>query len=567
MSTEKPLSDVERIKAASHGLRGSLVESLNLGHTSAVQADDTQVIKFHGIYQQDDRDVRAERLRRKLEPQYQFMARLRLPGGVLDSTQWLALGRIAREYGNGSLRITSRQSIQFHGLFKENLKPALQALDRALLDTISACGDINRNVITCANPNGSKLHGAVYDWAQKIADHLLPKSRAYHEIWLDAEPAVQPEDEALYGPTYLPRKFKIALAIPPSNDVDVFAHDLGFIAIEERGCLAGFNVTVGGGMGRSHTNPATYARVADVIGFCTPDEVLAVTEAVVTTQRDHGNRTDRAQARLKYTIDRMGLDAFVAEVARRSGFALAPARPAHFTDCGDAFGWVEQADGTASLTLYVPGGRIVDDRLESLSLSGMDALVREHLGELRLTCNQNLVLVGVTPEARPRIEALLAHHELALAPRRTPLETHAMACVALPTCPLAMAESERYLPVLLPRLNGLLSEFGLEGENFSLRMTGCPNGCARPYLAEIGLVGKAPGLYDLYLGSDRAGTRLNTRVHESLDETGLLDRLRPLLARFAREREHSEGFGDFLHRLHLIEASNPPVIDKQGVIT
>lgn len=556
MSTEKPLSDVERIKAASRGLRGSLVESLALGHTGAVHADDTQVIKFHGIYQQDDRDLRAERQRRKLEPQYQFMARLRLPGGVLSSAQWLALGRIAREYGNGSLRITSRQSIQFHGLFKQDLKPAVQALDRVLLDTISACGDINRNVIACANPNHSRLHGVVYGWACRIAERLLPGSRAYHEIWLEGEPVVQPEPEPLYGPTYLPRKFKIALAIPPSNDVDVFAHDLGFIAIEEHGRLAGFNVAVGGGLGRSHTNAETYPRVADVIGFCTPEQVLAVTEAVVAAQRDHGSRSDRAQARLKYTIDRMGLDAFVADVTRRCGFALAPARPAHFDTSGDAFGWVEHADGTASVTLYVPGGRIVDDSPEYLPLSDLDELVEAHGGELRLTCNQNLVLVGVTPETRPRIEALLARRALELAPRRTPLETGAMACVALPTCPLAMAESERYLPQLIRRLNGLLDEFGLAREDLSLRMTGCPNGCARPYLAEIGLVGKAPGLYDLYLGSDRAGTRLNTRVREAVDEAALIDTLRPLFARFAEERAAGEGFGDFLHRLDLIGATS-----------
>ncbi|AOU97822.1 sulfite reductase subunit beta [Acidihalobacter yilgarnensis] len=562
MSIKKPLSDVERIKAASRGLRGSLVESLALSYTGAIKADDTQVIKFHGIYQQDDRDVRAERQRQKLEPLYQFMARLRLPGGVLNATQWLALSAIARAHGNASLRITSRQSIQFHGLFKGDIKPALQDLKHALLDTISACGDINRNVIACANPNRSHLHGEVYSWAQKIAVHLLPKSRAYHEIWLDGEPVVKSEEEPLYGGTYLPRKFKIALAIPPSNDVDVFAHDLGFIAIEEDGRLAGFNVTIGGGLGRSHANPATYARVADVIGFCTPDQVLAVTEAVVTAQRDHGNRSDRAQARLKYTIDRMGLAPFVAEVARRSGFDLAPTRPACFDTSGDEFGWVEHIDGTASLTMYVPGGRVIDGQPGLLPMSGLDELVRAHGGELRLTCNQNLVLVGVTSAMRPEVDAVLERFELDLAPRRTPLETGAMACVALPTCPLAMAESERYLPVLLTRLNALLGECGLEREALSLRMTGCPNGCARPYLAEIGLIGKAPGLYDLYLGSDRAGTRLNTRVRESLDEDGFIDTLRPLLTRFAQERLLGEGFGDFLHRLDLLGATSTL---KQGV--
>ncbi len=558
MSTRKPLSDVERIKAASRSLRGTLGESLNLRHTGAVLPDDTQVLKFHGIYQQDDRDVRAERQLRRLEPQYQFMARLRLPGGVLDSTQWLALGRLARTFGNGSLRITSRQSIQFHGVFRENLKPVLQELDRALLDTISACGDINRNVIACSGASQSRLHGEVYAWAQKIAAHLLPNSRAYHEIWLDGKPAVVPEEELLYGQTYLPRKFKIALAIPPSNDVDVLAHDLGFTAIEEDGHLAGFNVSTGGGMGRSHTNPATYARLADVLGFCKPDQVLAVTEAVVTTQRDHGDRSDRSQARLKYTVDRMGLAAFRAEVTRRAGFVLQPARSTSFLRSGDPFGWTEHPDSTASFTLYIPGGRVVDGQKGCLPLSGLDQLVAAHGGEIRLTCNQNLVLAGVTAEARPRVEEVLERLGLDLTPQRTPLETGAMACVALPTCSLAMAESERYLPALTGRLNTLLGEYGLEREPISLRITGCPNGCARPYLAEIGLVGRGPGLYDLHLGGNQAGTRLNAQLYTSLDEDGLVAALRPLLARFVAERLVNEGFGDFLYRAGLTTSTGQP---------
>ncbi len=565
MSIKKPLSDVERIKAASRGLRGTLDESLNLRHTGAVLPDDTQVLKFHGIYQQDDRDLRAERQRRRLEPQYQFMARLRLPGGVLDSGQWQVLGHLARTHGNGSLRITSRQSIQFHGVFRENLKPALQELDRALLDTISACGDINRNVIACSGASGSPLHGEVYAWAQKIAGHLLPRSRAYHEIWLDGKPAVVPEEEPLYGQTFLPRKFKIALAIPPSNDVDVLAHDLGFTAIGEEGRLAGFNVSTGGGLGRSHTNPATYARLADVLGFCTPDQVLAVTEAVVTTQRDHGDRSDRAQARLKYTVDRMGLEAFRAEVARRAGFALQPARATAFLHSGDAFGWVEHPGGTSSFTLHVPGGRLADGQEGHLPLSGVDALVAVHGGEIRLTCNQNLVLAGVTPEARPRVEEALERLGLDTTSLRMPLETGAMACVALPTCPLAMAESERYLPALTRRLVALLGEYGLEREPVSLRITGCPNGCARPYLAEIGLVGRAPGLYDLHLGGDRAGTRLNTLVDTSLDENGLVATLRPLLARFVAERMGNEGFGDYLYRTGVAGNAGQPAREPHGV--
>ena len=547
---DKALSDVERIKAESQGLRGTLRESLRNPVTGALAEDDVQVIKFHGIYQQDDRELRAERHHQKLEPLYQFMARLRLPGGVLSGAQWLALSDIARTYGNASLRITSRQSIQFHGLLKPHLRPVLRALDRALLDTVSACGDVNRNVIASSAPQVSAFHAEAYGWAQKIAEHLLPRSHAYHEIWLDGQQITAPEEDLLYGPSYLPRKFKIAIAVPPHNDVDVFTQDLGFIAIHEEGRLAGFNVCVGGGLGRSHNKPDTYPRLADVCGFCAPGQVLAVAEAMLTTQRDHGDRSDRSHARLKYTVDRMGLDRFMAEVQQRTGFPLAPPRPFHFETSGDRFGWLENDDGTACLTLFIPGGRVADGDIPLLS--GLDALARLHHGEIRLTCNQNLLIAGISPAERSVVETVLAEYGLNRLLNLTPVRTHAMACVALPTCPLAMAEAERYLPVFLDRIEALLAEAGLEGEALTVRMTGCPNGCARPYLAEIGLVGKAPGLYDLYLGGDRTGMRLNALYREALDEEALLDALRPLLKRFAGQRWAGETFGDFVRRQDLL---------------
>ena len=553
----KTPSDVERIKAESCGLRGTLRESLRNPVTGAVAEDDVQIIKFHGIYQQDYRDLRAERHQQKLEPLYQFMARLRLPGGILNGTQWLVLSEIARTYGNDSLRITSRQSIQFHGLLKAHLRSTLQALDKVLLDTVSACGDVNRNVIVSSAPQRSAQHAEVYGWAKEIAEHLLPQTQAYHEIWLDGQRVTAPpEEESLYGPTYLPRKFKIAIAVPPHNDVDVFTQDLGFIAIHEDGRLVGFNVCVGGGLGRSHNKPDTYPRLADTCGFCIPEQALAVAEAVLTIQRDYGDRSDRSHARLKYTVDRMGLDFFMQKVQQHTGFSLSPPRPFHFETSGDRFGWFENDDGTSSLTLFIPGGRIADIEGDFPLLSGLDALARLHRGEIRLTCNQNLLIAGVSPAERPQIEAVLAEYGLDRLLNLAPIRTHAMACVALPTCPLAMAEAERYLPVFLDHMEALLAEVGLEGEALTIRMTGCPNGCARPYLAELGLVGKAPGLYDLYLGGDRAGMRLNTLYREAMGEEALLEALRPLLMRFADHRRPGETFGDFVQRQDLL-LSNP----------
>jgi len=547
-------SPVERIKRDSRLLRGTLAESLADPLTGAIREDDTVLVKFHGSYQQDDRDIRDERRRQKLEPAYSFMIRTRLPGGVCTPAQWLALDDIARRYANGTLRITTRQAFQFHGVIKTELKATMAAINASLIDTIAACGDVNRNVLASANPVESRAHGEVYEWARRLSEHLLPRTRAYHEIWLDGEKVAGTEEvEPIYGPTYLPRKFKAAIVVPPVNDVDVFAHDLGFIAIVEDGELKGFNLTVGGGLGATHGDPTTYPRIADVIGFLTPDQLLAVAEAVVTTQRDFGNRAVRKHARLKYTIDARGLDWFVAEVTRRQGFALEPARPFEFTSTGDRFGWVEGFDGRWHLTLRIEAGRVADT-LEARKLTGLREIARVHRGDFRLTPNQNLIVANVERSERQFIDALVVRHGLDAHVRSTPVRRDALACVALPTCPLAMAEAERYLPGFGRQVERLLAAHGLRDLPLVLRITGCPNGCARPYLAEVALVGKAPGRYNLHLGGDGRGQRLNVLYRENVDEATILAELDAAFARFAVERAADERFGDFAWRVGLVAA-------------
>jgi len=551
------LSEVERIKAQSRYLRGTLLESLADPVSGGLREDDTQLIKLHGSYQQDDRDLRDERRRQKLEPAYSFMIRTRLPGGVCSSAQWLALDDLATRYANGSLRLTTRQAFQLHGVIKRDLKPTIAAMNAALVDTIAACGDVNRNVLAASNPLDGRAHALVQQWATRLSEHLLPQSRAYHEIWLDGERVAGAESEPIYGATYLPRKFKAAIAVPPINDVDLFAQDLGFIAIIEQGRLIGFNLAVGGGLGTTHGDPATYPRLADVVGFHAPEHLLAFAEAVVTTQRDHGDRSNRKQARLKYTIDRMGLAEFVAELERRTGVALQPARPFHFEHSGDRPGWVEDGEGRWHLTLHLDSGRIVDRPLAT-QRSGLREIATLHPGGFRITPNQNLVVAGVAARDRARIDALVERHGLDGHRRHSPSRLAALACVALPTCPLAMAEAERYLPDFLDRFDALLDRHGLASETIRVRITGCPNGCARPWLAEVGLIGKAPGRYNLYLGADIAGRRLNRLHRENIDEAAIFQALDPLLARYASERGNGEAFGDFLLRAGLLDAPAEP---------
>ena len=548
------LSRNETIKEQSRFLRGTIAEGLAETATGALAEDDTQLTKFHGIYQQDDRDLRAERAKKKLEKAFSFMARLRVPGGVLTPTQWIAMHDLAAARANGTLRLTTRQTIQFHGIIKSNLRPAIQAINAAMLDTIAACGDVNRNVICTPNPARSALHRAALATARALSAHLLPKSRAWHEIFIDGAQVAggEAEDEPILGRTYLPRKFKIAIAIPPLNDVDAFAHELGLIAIEEAGRIAGYNVVVGGGMGMTHGEPDTFPRTGDLIGFCTPDQVLAVAEQVVTVQRDWGDRADRKHARLKYTIERHGIAAFQAELERRLGFALAPARPYRFERSGDPAGWQQGDDGRWHFYLFVENGRVHDLPGRAL-LSGLRAVAEAHDGTFLLTPNQNLIIAGVTAARKSAIEALLAAHGLDAAP--SALRRNAMACVALPTCGLALAESERFLPDLLTALEAEAAAAGLGGDEITIRMTGCPNGCARPYLAEIGLVGVRPGFYHLYLGGAFDGTRLSKLYRREVDQDAIVAALRPLFAAYAAERQAGERFADFVIRSGTVRAT------------
>lgn len=549
---------VEDIKQQSARLRGTLLASLANPVTGALNEDDQTLIKYHGSYQQDDRDIREERRLAKLEPAYAFMIRTRTPGGVVTPAQWLKLDAVATTYAERGLRITTRQAFQFHGVIKTELKPTMQAINAALIDTLAACGDVNRNVAVAANPLQSQAHAAVHANAAALSEHLLPNTRAYYEIWLDEERVAGSgsEDEPVYGPTYLPRKFKIGFAIPPYNDVDVFAQDLGFIAIVEDGEVLGYNVSVGGGMGATHGDPETYPRLGDVIGFVTPQQLTDVAVAVVTAQRDHGNRVLRKRARLKYTIDDHGLDWFKAEVERRAGFPLSPARPFDFVHNGDRFGWIDGDDGRAHLTLRIVAGRIWD-RDGVTHLSGLREIARlldaEGDGaQFRMTPNQNLVIAGVPAVLRGRVDALVAQHGLDTHVSATPLRKNALACVALPTCGLAMAEAERYLPELTDKVQALLDAHDLHEAPIHLRISGCPNGCSRPYLGEIALVGKAPGRYNLMLGADHRGQRLNVLYRENIDETRILEVLDPLFASYAAQRSQDEGFGDFLVRSGVV---------------
>ena len=549
------VSEFERIKANSRLLRGTLIESLADPVTGAISDDDNKLLKFHGSYQQDDRDLREERRRQKLEPAYQFMVRARLAGGVLSPAQWLSFDHIARTWANSTLRITTRQTFQLHGVFKRDLKPSIAALNDALVSTIAACGDVNRNVVASANPASTPAHRLAYRWAERLSEHLKPKTRAYHEIWLDEKQVAGGEDESepLYGATYLPRKFKIGIAVPPTNDVDVFAQDLGLIAIIQHGELLGFNIAIGGGMGASHGDPSTYPRLGSVIGFVIPEQLLRAAEGVIEVQRDHGDRLERKHARLKYTIDRMGLSAFKAELERRIGFTLQPSRAYHFDHNGDRYGWTEGDDGRWHLTLQIESGRLAD-LPEQPHLSGLRAIAEEHQGDFRLTCNQNLIIANVPSAQRTRIDALVSEYKLDGYRQLSGIRRHAVACVALPTCGLAMAESERYLPQLLPKLEALLDRHGLRDEPIVLRLSGCPNGCSRPYLGEIALIGRAIGRYDLRLGADFAGQRLNRVLRENIDEADILRELDTLFARYASERTEDERFGDFLVRSGVLPA-------------
>ncbi|KAF5369235.1 hypothetical protein D9757_010016 [Collybiopsis confluens] len=529
----------EHIKAASNYLRGTILEGLEDSSTGALAPSDGQLTKFHGIYQQDDRDIRDERLAQGVELAYGFMIRVRMPGGVCLPAQWLQMDQIADEHGSGTFKITTRQTFQFHGVIKRHLKPAIQDINRALLDTLAACGDVNRNVICSSIPTMSKLHAQVHQFCVSVSEHLVPRTTAYHEIWLDkkmvAGDALK-DFEPLYGEFYLPRKFKVAVAVPPTNDVDVFANDLGFIAIvDSDGELTGFN---------------TYPRTGDIIGFCTPEQGKYVAEKVMLTQRDNGNREDRKNARLKYTIDRMGLDIFRNEVEKRLGYPLAPARPYKFDRNVDDYGWATGEDGRHHFTMFIENGRIQDEAGKEFK-SGLREIAKIHKGAFRLTTNQHLLISDIASEDLPQIKRVLAKFKMDNL-NHSGLRLSSSACVAFPTCGLAMAESERYLPILIDKVEKICEENGLRNDAIVMRMTGCPNGCARPYVAEIAFVGKAPGTYLMLLGGGYYGQRLNKIYRETVTEPEILDILKPMIKRYAFERNEGEHFGDWTIRAGYI---------------
>jgi sulfite reductase (NADPH) hemoprotein beta-component len=551
MSENNNLSPVERIKQKSDALRGTLREGLADELTGAISDDDQTLVKFHGMYQQDDRDRREERAEKKLERLYSFMIRLRVPGGFFTPEQWIATHHIAGEHSTGTIKITTRQTIQLHGLLKSHIKPTLASFSAVHLDSIAACGDVNRNVTCAAHPHQSAIHEQVHAYAARISELLLPKTKAYYEIWLDQEKLIdkKEEEDPLYQDRYLPRKFKVGIAIPPNNDIDVLTNDLGLIAIIENDELKGFNLAIGGGLGTTHGNADTYPRLATVIGFVPADERLfkAVYE-IVTIQRDYGNRSDRKLSRLKYTVDRLGIDWWRQELAIRTGFELEQARNYVFTDRKDYYGWQQNHQGRWYYTPFVESGRICDEDGLPLKTALLEIA---HTGKanFRFTGNQNLIVADIRKKDKAQINEILERYEIiAHTDAASAIRRNSIACVALPTCPLALAEAQRYLPSLISRIEGLLTGHGLEKEAIIIRMTGCPNGCGRPYAAEIGFIGTAAGRYNLHLGGDHEGERLNRLYKENLDETAILKELDVLFWLYKKERVSGEKFGDFALR-------------------
>ncbi|MFZ3577472.1 assimilatory sulfite reductase (NADPH) hemoprotein subunit [Virgibacillus sp. DJP39] len=551
-----PPSDMERIKKEGDYLRGTIKEGLEDRITAAISDDDNKLLKFHGSYQQDDRDLRDERRRQKLEPAYQFMIRARMPGGIATPDQWLVMDDISEKHGNGTLKLTTRQTFQLHGILKWNLKETMQGINNALLDTLAACGDVNRNVMCNSNPFQSEIHTEVHQIASDLSNHLTPKTRAYHEIWLDEEKVVDsrtPEEiEPMYKDLYLPRKFKIGIAVPPSNDIDVYSQDLGFIAILEEGKLQGFNVAVGGGMGMTHGDTSTYPQVSRVIGYIPTEKINEVSETIITIQRDYGNRSNRKNARFKYTIDANGLDWFKQELTTRLGWEIEEARTFEFDHNGDRYGWVKGDNGNWHLTLFIQNGRVADFENYALK-TGLREIAKAHTGDFRLTANQNLIIANVTSRKKKEIKELVEKYGMTAGENHSALRRNSMACVAFPTCALAMAESERYLPSLVDKIEVILDEAGLNEQEIVIRMSGCPNGCSRPALAEIAFIGKAPGKYNMYLGGGFTGDRLNSLYRENIAEEEILEILRPILIAYGKERNVGEHFGDYVVRAGYVE--------------
>lgn len=557
MSTQTNLSDkldeMEHIKNRSNYLRGTIKEGLADEITGAIAEDDTKLLKFHGSYMQDDRDIRDERRKQKLEPAYSFMIRVRVPGGTATADQWIAMDDISTEYANNTIKLTTRQAFQFHGILKRNLKSSMQSIHHAVMDSLAACGDVNRNVMCNPNPYQSGVHKEVDTLATQISDHLSPQTGAYHEIWLDDEKIIDTKEEVepMYGKTYLPRKFKIGIAVPPSNDIDVYSQDIGLIAVIEDDQLVGFNVTVGGGMGMTHGDTKTYPQVGRLLGYFPKEEAVDVCEKILTIQRDYGNRENRKNARFKYTVDRLGVDFIREELNKRLGWEIEEAKPFEFKHNGDRYGWTE-GSGKWHFTLFIQNGRVKDTSDYKLK-TALREIAEIHTGDFRLTPNQNLIIANVAKSKKQQIQKIIDKYGITDGEHYTGLRRNSMACVAFPTCGLAMAESERYLPTLINKIEGLLDEAGLNEEEITIRMTGCPNGCARPALAEIAFIGKAPGKYNMYLGGGFIGDRLNKLFKENIGEDEILESLKPILIQYGKEKNDGEHFGDFVIRKGIIK--------------
>lgn len=543
----------DELKEGSNFLRGTILEGLADDSTGALAEKDTKLTKFHGIYQQDDRDLREARREEGLEKAFSFMIRVGIPGGICNAQQYLTMDDLGTRQGNGGLKLTTRQAFQLHGVIKSNLKDTMREIIQGTMDTLAACGDVCRNVMASCFPDvAASVHEEIHAFTREISDHLKPRTSAYHEIWLDKKQVAGYVDkEPLYGDSYLPRKFKVAIAVPPYNDVDVFAHCLGYIAIVQDDKLLGWNVTVGGGMGMTHNNAKTYPCIGQLMGFCTPEQAVKVGETVMLIQRDHGDRQNRKHARLKYTLEDLGMEWFKNEVERRCGFKLQEGRPYEFTSNADRLGWNRSADGNWVYGMFVENGRI-KDTADFPMKTGLREVAKVHKGDFRLTANGNMYIGGISEASRPEIEVLLAKYKL-VNELHTGLRLNSMACASLPYCGLAFAESERYLPSLISKMETAVEEAGLHSDAITMRMTGCANGCARPYIAEIGFVGRAPGIYNLYLGAGHSGERLSKLYRSGVNEEQILELVRPMFSLYATERQENEWFGDFVIRKGIVK--------------
>ncbi|XZR52801.1 MAG: assimilatory sulfite reductase (NADPH) hemoprotein subunit [Enterobacteriaceae bacterium] len=558
----KKLSDAERIKKESNFLRGTISEDLNNSLTGGFIGDNYSLIRFHGMYQQDDRDFRKERIKQKLEPRYSMMLRCRLPGGIITTKQWLNIEKFAEKHTiYGTIRLTNRQTFQLHGILKKKLKSLHQLLNKIGLDSLATANDVNRNVLCTSNPMKSKIHLESYKWAKKISNHLLPKTNAYAEIWLNKKKITTTDSEPILSSSYLPRKFKITVLIPPENDVDLHANDLNFIAISDNTnkYLIGFNILIGGGLSIEHGNKKTYPRLATEFGFIPLSHTLSIAEAVVTTQRDWGNRIDRKNAKTRYTIERFGINNFKLEIEKRAGINFEKIKPYKLKYRGDYIGWTKCINNLWNLTLYIENGRIKNLSKYPIK-DGIKEIAKIHKGNFRITANQNLIISNISEIEKEKINNLAIHYGL-INNNISKQRQNSMACVSFPTCPLAMAESERFLPEFITKIEIILKKNNIKNDYIILRVSGCPNGCGRALLAEVGLIGKAIGRYNLYLGGNKEGTRIARMYKENIKENEILKIMNYLIKLWSKKRKVGENFGNFIIRIGIIKEVTNSVKD------